>query len=508
MSEHTCPTAGGLSSDGGFNPDLDWSYVKSDPTDNWHVIGWLVCLVLLAIIWIVSLITINKHLKNYYVCEADKQKHKLRVLLFPPVYATLAWFSYLRFDYSTTIMFFATLFEAFAVFNLFTCLQAYLKPYRIEAGNMKEAIDTKIMFIFKYHLKSKWGMHYRIITDILVFQYPIWSLIDSFTSIFTSLKGVYCESAYSFKGAYVYLTIINFISLSTILTALFVYLDVYHNEWKRGHIPAHGMFWCVKGPIMAIFYLGEILLTALTTGGVIKGSPGKDGSVAWPAEAVENGLKVIIICVIMTIVSFMMLRYFGPRDNIANAHNTGELKKLSRWHAFVEAYIAYIPEFTYMALCCGVDSLKLAKKRRDLKKRKKMGLTNTSSFIRDANSLANNNDLDGAALNKTATETQRLNDTTYEMEGLRTGQEASFANMTRYNNYSNSNYIPFTTTNINRTTPNLVNTPDNLYQYQPNDAYRQPYSTVQDTAMHQQQSSPYQSTMCYDGSGYQLNGYG
>jgi hypothetical protein len=49
-------------------------------------------------------------------------------------------------------MFFATLFEAFAVYNLYTCLQAYLEPFRKEAGDTKEAKDTKIMFMFKCHL--------------------------------------------------------------------------------------------------------------------------------------------------------------------------------------------------------------------------------------------------------------------------------------------------------------------------------------------------------------------
>lgn len=73
-------------------------------------------------------------------------------MLFPPVYATLAWFSYMRYDYSTTIMFFATVFEAFAVFNLFTSLQAYLQPFREEVGDLKEEKDTKIMFVKNLHL--------------------------------------------------------------------------------------------------------------------------------------------------------------------------------------------------------------------------------------------------------------------------------------------------------------------------------------------------------------------
>jgi hypothetical protein len=80
------------------------------------------------------------------------QRHKLRVILFPPVYATLAWFAYLHYDYSTTIMFFATCFEAFAVYNLYSCLQAYLKPFRKEYDGVKESKDTKIMFVKKLHL--------------------------------------------------------------------------------------------------------------------------------------------------------------------------------------------------------------------------------------------------------------------------------------------------------------------------------------------------------------------
>lgn len=90
--------------------------------------------------------------QTYFNSEPQIQRHKLRVLLFPPVYATLSWFAYLRYDYSTTINFFATVFEAFAVFNLFNTLQAYLQPFRVEAGDLKEPKDTKIMFIFKLHL--------------------------------------------------------------------------------------------------------------------------------------------------------------------------------------------------------------------------------------------------------------------------------------------------------------------------------------------------------------------
>lgn len=195
-------------------------------------------------------------------------------------------------------------------------------------------------------------------------------------SIFAELKGRYCEGVYSFKGAYVYLTIINFISLSIILTALFTYLDVFHREWIRGKVKAHGMFWCVKGPIMINFYFGEILLSILATEGIIKGTDGTNGSIAWSVDAVKNGISVIIICIVMMIDSFMMLRFFGPADNIQSAARTGQVKKMSAWGAFVDGYLAYIPEFIHTILCCGFDSYKLMKKRKALRKKKKLEALN------------------------------------------------------------------------------------------------------------------------------------
>lgn len=122
------------------------------------------------------------------------------------------------------------------------------------------------------------------------------SVVDAFVSIFTELKGRYCADSFSFKGAHVYLTIVNFIALSLIISTLFTYLAVYKDEWKRARISAHGFFWCVKGPIMINFYIGSLLLSGLAYKGVLHGTDGSHSSdgLAWSAEAVRNGLEVII----------------------------------------------------------------------------------------------------------------------------------------------------------------------------------------------------------------------
>ncbi|KAL0092874.1 organic solute transporter Ostalpha-domain-containing protein [Phycomyces blakesleeanus] len=369
-AEESCPNTGGLRIDGGLDtPGFHFVDAWNHPQQNWHVIGWVVCALLLLITWTTAFVVISRHLKNYY--DPNIQRHKLRVLLYPPFYATLAWLSYLRYDYATTITFFATLFESFAVFNLYACLQAYLKPFRDEAGGAKIPLTTKVFSLFTVNLKSKFGLHYRVITDILVFQYPLWAIIDAFVSIFTSIKGFYCGSSYNFHGAHVYLVIINFTSLSIILSALFTYLAVFEAEWKKGQISAHGMFWCVKAPIMIIFYGGDILLTGLTTAGVIHGTTGETSSdgIAWPAAAVKNGIYVIIVCVVMCAVTFMMVKYFGPRDNLTNQLEK-DVRPLGVWVAIVDAYLGYIPEFLYNVFGCGKDSYQLVRKRVELRSRK------------------------------------------------------------------------------------------------------------------------------------------
>ncbi|KAI8335337.1 organic solute transporter Ostalpha-domain-containing protein [Chlamydoabsidia padenii] len=380
----SCPTTGGLRHTGFFGqPSFNFTDVWQHPTYNWHIVGWLACLFFLLITWLTALVLVIRHLRNYY--DPEVQRHKLRVLLYPPVYATLAWASYLRNDYAVTILFFAVMAESFAVYNLYSCLQAYLAPFREEAQGRKEAIFTKVFMIFKVNLKSKWGMHYRIITDILVYQFPIWAIIDALVSVISQAKGYYCGNSFSFHGTHVYLVIINFTSLSIILTALFTYLAVFHDQWKAGGIHAHGMFWCVKGPIMAIFYFGDILLSGLVHVNVIKGTDGTHSAdnLPWTSEEVKSGIYVILICVTMCIATLLMARYFNQIDSTQLSPH-----KLSVWMAFVDAYLGYIPEFLRNVLCCGVDSYRLARKRIELRARKKrgVGLTDAGEHMLSATS--------------------------------------------------------------------------------------------------------------------------
>jgi Organic solute transporter Ostalpha len=194
----------------------------------------------------------------------------------------------------------------------------------------------------------------------------------------TELSGNYCPGSFSPKGAYVWLTVMNFFCLSLILGALFTYLAVYHNEWKLGNIQAHGLFWCVKGPIMIIFYFGTILLTALTTFHVIKDVPPANGGTFWPAAAIKNGYEAIIVCFVMAIDAVMMMKYYGMDEEDYFDHKD---EHLNFFMAFVDAFLAFIPQFILSLMTCGQSTVRLAKKRQELKLRRKMAGDESSTAL-------------------------------------------------------------------------------------------------------------------------------
>ncbi|KAF7732813.1 hypothetical protein EC973_000088 [Apophysomyces ossiformis] len=285
-----------------------------------HIWGWLASSFLTLVTATIAGHVIAQHLNHYYTPEI--QRHKVRVLAYPPAYAMLAWLSYLRYNYETVIMFFARLMESFAVYNLYVCLQAYLEPYREQHAGEKVPIS------------------------------------------------VYCDGQFNPKGAYLYLATINFTSLSIILMALFTYLAVFDEEWKHGRIRAHGMFWCIKGPIMFIFYVGDIGLAILSYAGVIHDKqPSHAGGTYWTAAAVKNGYYVLLICGVMAVVAALMGWYFSldHRELIMDDDEA----RLGYWAAFADGYLAFIPNFLRDVFLCGGETVVLAKKRRDLRKRQR-----------------------------------------------------------------------------------------------------------------------------------------
>lgn len=195
------------------------------------------------------------------------------------------------------------------------------------------------------------------------------------------------------------------------------------------------MFWSIKLPIVIIFYIGEILLSILKIVHVIKGTDGTHSSdnLPWTADDVKSGIYVIVVCVSMLLASILMMKYFNvdqqqrnpldEKDEEQYIDNDGDddiqdttgtsssnlaPQKLSPWVAIFDAYLFYIPEFFRNVLCCGVDSYRLARKRVELRGRKKR----TKGFTDSVGEHMLSNQQQSPSLNNTNTKESYYSSTT------------------------------------------------------------------------------------------------
>ncbi|CAO3637926.1 unnamed protein product [Cunninghamella blakesleeana] len=390
----TCPTPKGFTYHGLFGRSgFTFSEAINSPTDNWNVILWIASSFFIIITMMICFHLIFKHIRHYN--QPTIQQHKLRILLYPPFYALLTWISYLQLNYAVIFLFIATFFEAFSVFNLYTCLFDYLQPLRDQMKGTKISSHVKVLGCFNLRLNSKWGMHFRIIIGILVLQYPIWTILNAIITLILQIQGYNCESSPKNHGAHFYLTIIELISLITVILSLLTYMRVFADEFKQENVPFRGMFWTIKLPIFIVFFVSTVVLSILESAKMIRPIYSDDGSLLWSANQIKFGIKTFICCFAMFLGSIMMNLYFnldpinttiisssstttlieisGPDNN--NNNNEEEMmhlktKKLSPGKAIMDAYFFYIPQFFYHIYQSAIDVCHLIRKRNELRRRK------------------------------------------------------------------------------------------------------------------------------------------
>lgn len=131
-----------------------------------------------------------------------------------------------------------------------------------------------------------------------VLQYVIIRPAVSVAGIITQALGVLCSNSYSPKYAQVYITAIDFISISVALYGLILFYSLTHHELE-GKRPL-AKFLCIKGIVMLTFYQ-EFVFSALQKYNVIKGTQ------YWTATNVTDGLSALATDIEMVFFAGFML---------------------------------------------------------------------------------------------------------------------------------------------------------------------------------------------------------
>lgn len=299
---------------------FDFSYF--DP----HKIGWLICGCAAAITCLLSLITILGHARNYN--KPLEQRQIIRVLLFPPVYAVVSFFSYRFFRYYEYWDLGEAAYEAFAIAAFLMLMLQYIgTSVQDQTANFahKDKKPLPLPFCCWRYRPSK--AYFLVLLKWSVVQYCIIRPAISVAGVVTEYYEVYCPSSLSYKYAYVYLTSIDFAAISIALYGLIVLYTLVKDDLK-GRRPL-AKFATIKLGIFLIFYQGFIF-SLLSSHGALHATR------YWTTTNIADGLNALCTTVEMVLISAMqMWAFYWGEYHIDRVRNpSGKANKKGKTNIF------------------------------------------------------------------------------------------------------------------------------------------------------------------------------
>lgn len=244
------------------------------------------------------------HTRNYY--RPLEQRQIVRILLMPPVYATISFFSYRYFRSYTYYSLVEAIYEALAVAAFLMLLIEFVGGSTREQREIiasKQKSKMPIPFCCWRFRPSKPYFMYTLKWAVL--QYCIFRPLISIAGIITESYNVLCPNQYSIYFAAVYLDAVDFVSFSIALYTLWLFY-VLTKENLVGRQPI-AKFASIKLIVFFTFYQG-FLFSVLQSHNVIK------ATAYWTATNVADGLQALATCCEMVIFSALMLWSFSSKE--------------------------------------------------------------------------------------------------------------------------------------------------------------------------------------------------
>jgi hypothetical protein len=248
---------------------------------------------------------------RYYTNPAE-QRWIIRILFIVPVYALTSWLSLLFFSYNNYYVYFNAVrdcYEAFVIYNFLSLCYEYLGG---EGSIMSEIRGKPIRSSCWYGTCLMTGQSYNI--GFLRFckqgtlQFCIIKPFMSFLVIILQALDLYYDGNWSPSQGYLYTTLINNVSISLALYALFLFYFATH-DLLRPFNPVL-KFFTIKAIIFLSFWQGFIL-AVLEKMEFISSIKWEHGATETKSSSVSAGYQNFIICIEMLFAA-IALRYAFP----------------------------------------------------------------------------------------------------------------------------------------------------------------------------------------------------
>ncbi|KAF9931586.1 hypothetical protein BGZ65_004829 [Modicella reniformis] len=195
-----------------------------------HYIGWGIAGVCALLSTVISFRLLYKHARNYN--KPSEQRHIMRIVLMIPIYSVISFFSYRFYKQAIYYETIRDCYEAFVIHSFFVLLLTYLgddtaaQRARITAGPER----LKWVFPFNCFYYNPHGELFLYWMKYGVLQYVVIKPAATIAAVVLQYKGFYCETIYSFAFGKVYITIINFISVTVAMYCMVVFYVTIKTE--------------------------------------------------------------------------------------------------------------------------------------------------------------------------------------------------------------------------------------------------------------------------------------
>ncbi|KAK9899906.1 DUF300-domain-containing protein [Cystobasidium minutum MCA 4210] len=319
-SSHSCPRINTTIPENGSQWSLsngEWDNVK---------LGWLVAGIATLLTTAICMFAAYNHGRHYH--RPKEQRQIIRILWMPLVFAIISFFSY---RYYRSYVYYKLIFIVYEAL----CLMAFLALMLAYVGNSTEEQMAVMQSKDKRPLPWPMGcLRYRpskpyflYALNLSVLQYAFLRPLLSVIAMICHHAGLLCPNELSPFFAYLYLEVIDFVSISIALYGLVVMYSLAKPS-LQGKRPLM-KFMLIK-VIVALTYYQAFIFSALVRQGILK--PNR----YWSKTNIADGLNAIVICVEMVVFAGLMLWAYPVAEyRRITSETTGECT--SHWKAFGQA---------------------------------------------------------------------------------------------------------------------------------------------------------------------------
>ncbi|KAJ7060568.1 DUF300-domain-containing protein [Mycena amicta] len=269
---------------------------------NWdaHRIGWSISGGCALITTLITCYTVWQHCRNYTVPR--EQRQIIRILYMPFVYAIISFFSYRFFRNYTYYSLIEVAYEAVTISAFLLLIIEYVAATSADhttkgAMARKDKRPLPMPFCCWRYRPTKSYFMYTVKWSVL--QYVIVRPLVSVAGIVTEALGVLCDTqGYDPRFASVYLSAVDFVSISVALYGLLLFYGLTKEELADKRPGPLAKFLCIKLIVMFTFY--QSFVFSLLEGRVITATQ------YWSATNIANGLNALTICAEMVFFAIGM----------------------------------------------------------------------------------------------------------------------------------------------------------------------------------------------------------